>query len=348
MTEVRPKRTRDRASARASCTGLTTPSASWSRVALRLALAIALALVWFAVPRRACATPTAIDKATAQTLFDDAMKLMLSKNYVEACPKLEESQRLDVAMGTQFRLAECYEGMGRTASAWANYVDVADAAKLAGQIDRERVARERATALQPRLSRLAIAVTTPDLGGLEVRRGDVVLGRAQWGSAIPVDPGTYAVRASAPGKMSWSASIVVNGDGASHVVTVPALEDGAALSGRTQPTSTDSTKRGSSQRTIGLLVAGGGVVAMGASGVLGLVAKSNYGEADPHCRGAICDAQGKQKTDDARTLAGVATIVFGVGAAATVGGIVLFATAPRRRGTSVGLGPRGLLVQGSF
>src|SRR4051794_17555175 len=71
--------------------------------------------------------------AAAQVLFDDAMQLVKKGKATEACPKLEESQRLDPAMATQFRLAECYQQTGRIASAWSVFIEVADSAKQAGR-----------------------------------------------------------------------------------------------------------------------------------------------------------------------------------------------------------------------
>jgi para-nitrobenzyl esterase len=43
-------------------------------------------------------------------------------------------------MGTLFNLADCFENLGRTASSWAAFSEVADLAKRAGQSDRETVA----------------------------------------------------------------------------------------------------------------------------------------------------------------------------------------------------------------
>jgi hypothetical protein len=134
------------------------------------------------------AAPSASDKAAAQALFEDAIKLMANRSYDEACRKLEESQRLDAAMGTRFQLSQCYAAIGHTASAWAGFVEVADLARAAGQEGREKAARERAAVLESKVSRLVIDVATPDLAGLEVRRDGVVLGPAQWGAAISCRP----------------------------------------------------------------------------------------------------------------------------------------------------------------
>ena len=88
---------------------------------------------------------------------------MAQGKHADACPKLEESQRLDPGIGTQFNLAVCYEQVGRTASAWSTFLDVAGAARAAGQTEREKVARQRATALEPRLIRLTITAPVPSL-----------------------------------------------------------------------------------------------------------------------------------------------------------------------------------------
>src|SRR5882757_8415497 len=102
------------------------------------------------------------DPPAARALFGEARKLMAQGKYEQACPKLEESLKLDAGIGTAFNLADCWEHVGKTASAWARFLDVATAAKNAGQADREKVARARAASLEPHLPRLTITVAAPE------------------------------------------------------------------------------------------------------------------------------------------------------------------------------------------
>ena len=99
-----------------------------------------------------CRPATASDPATATMLFNEARRLVAAGRYPDACPKFEESQRLDPGIGTQFNLADCYEHTQRIASAWALFLDVASAAGGTGQLARENVARRRAAAPAGRLT----------------------------------------------------------------------------------------------------------------------------------------------------------------------------------------------------
>jgi len=84
-----------------------------ARLARRAARVVAAAAALVAMGGDA----RAADAPAAQALFDEAKRAMADGRWAEACPKLEESERLDPSIGTAFNLARCYEHVGRIASA---------------------------------------------------------------------------------------------------------------------------------------------------------------------------------------------------------------------------------------
>src|SRR5689334_18204741 len=109
----------------------------------------------FAVPLLAPALvraePSETDRGLAQSLFDDGKNLMKAKRYAEACPKLEESQRLDPSGGTLLNVALCHELEGKLATAWSDFKGALSLAKKDGRNDRIKAATEHIAALEPKL-----------------------------------------------------------------------------------------------------------------------------------------------------------------------------------------------------
>ena len=279
-------------------------------------------------------------RAAAQKMFDDAKALMESGKIAEACALLEESQKLDPGMAAQFRLGECYEKAGRLASAWSTFVEVASAARAAAMADRERVAHERAEALKPKLSYLAINVpeavaTTP---GLAIKRDGITIGRPQWGAGVPVDPGTHAIEASAPDKKPWTSQVKVQPAPGTTTVTVPVLMSVAAAPPAT-PGRLTEPPAWSTQRTVGLVVGGVGVVGAVVGTIFGVRSFGKSSDSEAHCTTGmpdLCDDTGLELRSDARELANVSTVAFALGGAAVVAGVVLFVTAPSEDASALG------------
>ena len=107
-----------------------------------------LVLLASLVTRSVAAQPAANDAAMAETLFEDAKKMMARGDYAAACPKLSESNRLDPGSGTLTALALCHEQEGKTATAWAEFIQVVSEAQQAGRTDREKFARQHVAALE--------------------------------------------------------------------------------------------------------------------------------------------------------------------------------------------------------
>ena len=318
--------------------------------------AIATCLVFSSQGR---ADPT--DSAAAQALFDQGKQLMAASRFAEACPKLQESQRLDPALGTVLNLADCYEKAQRLASAWTTFVEAQGLAHTAGQAEAERVARERAAKLAPRVSKLLIEVGDPSTAaGLEVRRDNLVVGSAQWGVAIPADGGDHTVTASAPGHKPWETRVRLAMSGATIKVQVPVLVSdptptSSAMASPPAPTggisAPDHAPSGSlgTQKTVAIVTAGVGVVGLAIGTVFGLQSKSKRDEAlDGHCIGAICNDQtGIDLKNDAIHAGNIATGGFLVGGAGLATAAVLwFTSKSSSQPIMVGMGPESVAVMG--
>lgn len=304
-------------------------------------------VVAFTTP--ALAQRSASDKAAAEALFDEGLQLMKQERYDQACPKLEQSQRIDAGIGTLLYLAECYERMGRTASAWATFREAASAAQAAGQADRARQGKQRADALEPKLSRLTISVAPANrsIPDFEVTRSGTAVQAPLFDSPVPVDPGEEIVEASAPGYITFRSTVLVPGDGGTASLQIPPLnkspeaaapptpesEPADSVAEPTQdemlPPEDHGVKDGSTARTIGVVLMGAGALGIGIGGIFGMRAINKDRDADELCNNTTCwDSDGEDLNDQAQRAALVSNVAFIAGGALAVGGLVLYVTAP--------------------
>jgi hypothetical protein len=332
-----------------------------SALRLRFALAgLGAAAALALTPARArAATPA--DSAAAQALFEQAKRLLKEGKAAEACPKLEESQRLDPGSGTLLNLARCYEQTDRLAAAWNKYLEAAAAAAASGNVQREKEARARATALRPTLSELVIDVSadTKTVSGLSVTRDGEVVGPAQWGVPIPADAGEHRVAASAPGREPWQTVVVVKGPGGTFTATIPVLAPiggVAPVATPAEPAPTNATEPARSsgglgtQRTVALVAGGVGVVGVVVGSIFGMKSKSDHDEAEKYCDGSRCtDARGVTAGNAAHSAGNASTVAMIIGGVGLAAGITLWLTAPKApAAAALKLAPGSLHLQGSF
>jgi len=282
----------------------------------------------------------------AQALFDDAKRLVKQGDAAAACPKFEESERLEPGIGTKLNLADCYERVGRTASAWVLYLEVEDDTKHNGQTDRKKLAHERAAALLPQLSHLTIDVPPATrVTGLTIVRDGMVVGSPQWGLAVPVDPGPHVVVASAEGKQAFQATITVAPSGGAQTVTVPPLAaaptSGVATRAEKSPTGTETAQPGHHpRRTAGFVALGVGGVGLVLGTVFGLsaISKNNQSDSASDCQGDTCirGGTGAKARESARSAGNVSTVAFVLGGAVAAGGLALVLTDPNQEAPKAG------------
>src|SRR5262245_7456929 len=184
---------------------------------------IGLGLAIFLFPQTAWAG----DQVLAEALFREGKELMRAKDYARACPKLAESYRQDPATGTLLALGMCQEQSGLLASAWTTYSDVIGRAQREGQKDRETAAKQRAAAIERRLSKLTLEVPAElaRLPGFKVLRDGAPVPEAAWGSAVPIDPGNHVVEATADGRGRWEQTVTIGAEADRKTLRVEVPEE---------------------------------------------------------------------------------------------------------------------------
>jgi tetratricopeptide (TPR) repeat protein len=329
------------------------------------------------ISARANAEASSSDKAAAEALFDRGVTLLRAKEYKEACAKLETSQRIEPAVGTLLYLGECYDRLGRTASAWATFREASSLAQASGQAERAKVASQRADKLEPDLAYLTVTVAPEALvPGLVVRRSSEVIKPDLYGVSIPADPGEINIEASAPGYESQSSKTTLSARDR-RTVTIPALK---AVPGSTPPrdevkpeppTSSQSSmalphesitpeappSRSNAGRVVGVVIGGVGLVGVGIGSYFGVRAyqKNRDAKDDYRCSGDVClDPGGLSLTDEARDQARLSNIAFAAGGGLLALGIVIYAVSPSQSQSGLSVAPSiasngaGLSVQGGF
>ena len=311
-----------------------------------------LAAVLLTLPASALAQAPS-QSVIAESLFRDGQELMKAGKLEEACAKFSASYQTDATLGTLLNLANCHEKAGRTASAWNEFSEAAAKAAQASDKKRETFACGKVAALAPQLSKIAIDVASP---AVKVQLDGSPFPPSAFGSAIPLDPGTHVVTASAPGKKDFSQTFTVEKQAGSQKVLV-SLEPEAVAGALPPPTpplvekkdqvivahppvekapsaadleTRSSSSSGSSMRPLGFVVGGVGVVALGVGGVFGLRARSLAGERDGLCPpGKTCFRQAAlDKDHEARVSQRNGLVLAGVGVAALVAGGLMILSGP--------------------
>lgn len=290
--------------------------------------------------------PSTENRALAEVLFREAKALSDSEKFEQACPKFQESHRLDPKPGTILNLAVCHEKQGKIASAWLDYIEAATFAGRAGQKDRESFAKDQAAKLEKMLPRLTVRVpaTTP---GLVLTLDSAPLSEAAWESAAPINPGNHELEATAPGFKRWSKTITIENAPGNVDVIVPKLEEASSetpkpdgVNGGPKPDGQEkpkpivpTTPRPASDFNkplwIGVAAGGVGLAGMIVGTALGVrtFSKRDAGNAEcgPSPLTTYCTKKGIELQSQAATSATISTVGFVMGGVGLgVGAVLVF------------------------
>jgi len=317
---------------------------------MRQALSAAVLATVVATPAAAYAQSKE-DLADADALFNAAKAMLDAGQYADACGKFAESKRLAPGLGVTLYLADCYERIGRTASAWTEF-KTAEGLARARSDQRAEVARGRAQALEPKLERLTVIVApTVPRAGLRVLLDGAPIAPEEWGLAVAVDPGDHVVVASAPDHADRTVPVHVGPEAPTATARIDSLDAPAALpkapGAQTSapiplaaapgpppslpaPETSNSSDPGAVNRWLGIGVGVLGVVGIGVGSAFGLDARSKLQQSNvSDCNSSDhCNPDGLALRKEAGDSASLSSVFFVLGGVAIAGGAALYITAP--------------------
>jgi hypothetical protein len=328
-----------------------------------LAAAIALPLL-VPVAARAdspAAPPSEEQVEAARGIYKEARELYRQGRLKEALDKALEAYRIASTPVTALEVGQLLVESGRLVEARDILRGVSSMPISPRESDKGREARQQAAtlaaSLDARIPKLAVAGRPR---GVDVLLDGKPLAAAEPSAWQGVDPGSHSVVVRSEERTCTSITVTL----AEGEVRTTDLHDVAASCRaeapptepeRVPPAARPQESRGetpapppegehtsSSWKWVGLGVAGVGVAAVGIGGYLALKAKSDYdsvpstGDAAgsaPYCSlQNICNVQGYDARNSARSQADVATVMMAAGGAVAVGGIVMWLLAPSSGG----------------
>lgn len=296
----------------------------------RLAVVAVACVLWPAAasaqaPAGAPAAPAAGEGDCADALFNEAKALRDAGQYADACPKFAESRGLANGVGVTLYLADCYEKLGKTQSAWTEFRNAEKLAREKGD-KRADVAAAHAQSLEAKLNQVTL-IPAPLAAGQappSVTVDGAAVPPEQLNAPLAMDPGDHELRIVAPDGSSRVVPFHVDANVAAMSVSLappeaPAPPPPAAPpeSGAANATVT-TVDSGATRRWIGL----GLITAAVAEGAIGTWLLTSKVQAMTP-QGAPCDTELRPGATPA------AVTLFATGGVALVTGIVLVATAAR-------------------
>ena len=318
------------------------------------------------------------DPVAARAQLRQGYALKQQGKCKEAIPFLQESARLDRQPKTLLNLGDCELALGQLGAAQAHFVEARDLARQQGNDALKTIGDKRLQDVEKKMPKLSITLTKDAPADTVVTRDGVEVGTVSLHTALPIDMGRHVVVARGGGFERQYEVTLAEGETKNLEITPlggkAIAKPVAAAAGEkpsTQPSSAskkeaarsgaafniegpapDRSDSGSStQRTLGFITLGAGVVGIGAGAYFGARALSKNSEASTMCTEtskcsepeAVKFETLKSEAHNSRTYS---YIGIGVGGAAALTGVILLLTAPKTTTTGWHVGPT--VGQGSF
>lgn len=315
-------------------------------------------------PALAVAQPSNV--ALADSLFEEARKLIQEGKVAEACPRYAESYKLDPGGGTAIALANCYDRLGWIASSVTMYRDALVIAER--EVNKKRIAviqgeLKRLEPLVPKL-KLQLSSTLKGTEGLQIKLDGNPFPLIAVDTARPIDPGEHRIVVQGTNKAPKETLVTVAADGRSYSVVLSELDDLPSeapprASASAAPTTSAAppppppppatTMAPAVQRPmLGWVLGGVGVLGLGVGATAGVLALKNSQDANRLCPGTTCAvSEGVSLDKTARRQALISDIAFAVGVVGLgAGGYLLLFASPSQAASGGGVRVGGMVAPG--
>jgi len=248
-------------------------------------------------------------------------------DYKTACPLFAESSRLDIKVGTLLNLADCEEHVGQLAEALQHWQQAVQLGK-ATQDRRTTEARSRIAALEGRVPRLTVRLSSNTPTSAIVTRDGVALGGPTLGVPLPLNPGEHVVEVQASGHEPKKFNITLaEGESKQLEVSVgPALPTPAPEpvipTSPSQPGPAPET-----DNTLAYVFGGIGVAGVVVGSITGAMLINKNRTIDAQCNeNNQCSDKGLAAVDDAKGLVPISNVAWIVGVVGLGAGTYLLVT----------------------
>jgi hypothetical protein len=320
------------------------------------------------------APDTAASQKRALELFSEARRLQNQGRPGEACELFRRSAELLPGPGILLNLGQCFEREGNAIGALETYERALAAAEqhpTAAPRQRAAWADEARHGIEAQRLRVAAVVIRAKTPGLSLELD----GRSVEPRSEPyrVAPGRHEVEAMAPGRVSFRRELTAR-PGETEYIVVPELEPEVGVQSKrlaeaepvpaepppAQSSSTPGAEGGSSSVLPWVLVTTGSAL-VGTGIVTGFLTTSRSRELEENCRSGTCpseveDPGWQDKIDEAKQLALITNVLWGVGLATAGVGVTWLllggdddaSEAPSQLQAGCFGGACGVLLRGGF
>lgn len=292
------------------------------------------------------AEPSKEELQVARTLFGQALAEEGQEHWAQALSKLESVQAIKASPSVRFHIALCEEKLGRLAAALSDYEAARVAARSEGNKEVLATVEEPIARLTAVVPHVTLTLDAPP-AGTTIEIDGRNLTSVGFGVPVPLDPGPHKIVVSAPGRVAFVHSVVLQPKADVGVQITLRPEGAAPAPAMAPPPEPPRTRH--PLRPYAVLTTVGAVVTIGAG--VGMILGS--GAVLSSKEGTCTDRENCSTKGTVRVLdwAGLGSLVAGAGL--TAASIVLW-TRPGKTDTAravhtqLGFAPGRLVLQGTF